>query len=131
MAFWILLLSVMKKMDYQKSDCDPCLYFKWKDGTKLNIWLSWVDDLLNLGNEADVNEACDELKMHFDCDDLGKLEEYVGCKVDYNKEEGSLRFTQPVILQSFEDEFDLPNKSPVTPAEAGQVLVKVDSKNAI
>ena len=131
MAFWVLLLSVMKKMNYQKSDADPCLYFKWEDGTRLNIWLSWVDDLLNLGKEADVNRSCEELKKHFDCDDLGKLEEYVGCKIDYNKAEGSLKFTQPVILQSFNDEFDLPDKSPVTPAEAGQVLVKVDSKNAI
>ena len=118
-------------MSYVKSDADPCIYFKWKDNEKLNIWISWVDDLLNVGEESVVNKACDELQKHFECDNLGQLEEYVGCKISYDKKEKSLKFTQPVLLQSFKDEFDLPGKPPVTLAEAGQVLVKVDSKNAI
>ena len=44
----------------------------------------------------------------FECDDIGDMEEYVGCKID--KEEGSIKFTQPVMLQSFKDEFDLENQ---------------------
>ena len=34
--------------------------------------------------------------------------------------------TQPVLLQSYEDEFDLPNESYKTPAEPKKVLSKVE-----
>ena len=30
---------------------------------------------------------------HFDCDDVGPINEYVGCKIEYNKEEKELRLT--------------------------------------
>ncbi len=32
----------------------------------------------------------------------------LGCKIDYNKKEGSMKITQPVMIQSFEDKFNLP-----------------------
>jgi hypothetical protein len=45
-----------------------------------------------------------------------------------NIREGWLRFTQPVLLQSFEDEFDLPieKDKPNIPAEAGQVMTRAE-----
>jgi hypothetical protein len=45
------------------------------------------------------------------------MDEYVGCKVERDYVEGSIKLTQPVMLQSFADEFDLPEgPSPNTPA---------------
>jgi hypothetical protein len=59
----------------------------------------------------------------FDCDDVGELTDYVGCKIDINKEEGWLRMTQPVLLQSFEDEFGIDGTNATnTPAIPGSVL---------
>jgi hypothetical protein len=53
------------------------------------------------------------------------LNEYVGCKIDIN--EDSVKFTQPVLLQSYEYEFDLnKTKQVFTPAEQGKVLMKCD-----
>jgi hypothetical protein len=50
----------------------------------------------------------------------GELKEYVRCKVDIDKKEWSVTLTQPVILQSFKDEFELPEGAyPRTPAVAG------------
>jgi hypothetical protein len=43
------------------------------------------------------NTSSDE--AHYD--DLGELNEYVGCKID--SDEYSVRFTQPYVLQSYED----------------------------
>jgi hypothetical protein len=37
-----------------------------------------------------------------DCDDVGNLLENVGCKVNYDQEVGTVRLTQPVIIQSFQ-----------------------------
>jgi hypothetical protein len=58
----------------------------------------------------------------WDCKDLGELKEYVGCKVDRTNE--WIRFTQPVKVQRFVDEFGCKglhtaNKPPATP---GSVL---------
>jgi hypothetical protein len=48
------------------------------------------------------------VKKEFDCDDQGELKEYIGCKVDRDMENGSVKLMQPVLMQSYEDEFDLP-----------------------
>ena len=58
----------------------------------------------------------------FDCEDVGELKEYVGCKIDINNYNQSLKITQPVLIQSFEDEFPLPNREYDTPAEPKKQL---------
>ena len=86
------------------------------------------------GEESMVIKENKAFQERFDCDDVGEVKEYVGCKIDRNVEEGSMKFTQPVMLQSFKDEFETSEKRPCTPAEAGTVLAKcstsakVDSK---
>jgi hypothetical protein len=56
------------------------------------------------------------------------MNEYVGCKIERDLEEPSLRMvTQPVLLQSFEDEFDLSQMGkPGLPVPAGSMLSKGD-----
>jgi len=74
--------------------------------------------------DDDVEESQKEMNQLFECDDIGDMEEYVGCKI--NKSEGSIKFTQPVMLQSFKDDFDLENqREAITPAEPGSTLPKV------
>jgi hypothetical protein len=34
--------------------------------------------------------------------------EYIGYKVDHDVKDGSIKLMQPVLIQSCEDEFDLP-----------------------
>jgi hypothetical protein len=48
-----------------------------------------------------VEEVKNDLKEPFDCDDLGNMMEYIACKIDHDK--NSMKFTQPVLMQSFED----------------------------
>jgi hypothetical protein len=118
--FWVKLLAVLYLMEFKRGMADPCLYFQWTD-EGLVLIASWVDDLLMCGNEALVMKVKKQLFEHLDCDDVGELTEYVGCKIERDKD--SIRLTQPVLLQSFEDEFEIPMFSEVrTPAVAGQVL---------
>ena len=65
----------------------------------------------------------------FDCDDVGNMDEYVGCKIW--REEGIFTFTQPVMLQSFKDEFDLPTRAPNTPGEPGNSLNKAKESESV
>ena len=130
-AFWKELLKAFKSMEYKRSKADPCLYYQWTD-LGLVLWISWVDDCLVIGCKEAVLRAKREMMSRFDCDEVGELKEYVGCKVDINRDERSITLTQPVLLQSFEDEFDLPEGAfPRTPAIAGDVLLRGEVKDHI
>ena len=126
-AFWKALLKAFKAMNFERSKADPCLYYAW---TKYGLvtWISWVDDCLVCGSPEGVKIAKAQMMNQFDCDEIGNMDEYVGCKVDRDHENGLIKFTQPVMLQSFIDEFDLPEtkKQPNTPAAPGEFLVKGD-----
>jgi hypothetical protein len=52
-------------------------------------------------------ELKDDIMNGVECDDNGELKEFVGCKIAYKLGDRSLKFTQPVLLQSFTDEFDI------------------------
>jgi hypothetical protein len=57
---------------------------------------------------------------------------YVGCKLERNYEDGGIKFTQPVLHQSFTNEFDLPDeKDPQTPAEDGHMIYSCKPEDAM
>ena len=128
--FWRELIKAMQYMKLKRSDTDPCLYFKWT-GAGLLVWLSWVDDCLCIGPKEEVMKSKTELTTLFDCDDVGEFNEYVGCKLERNWKNRSVRITQPVLLQSYEDEFELPSREYETPAETGKVLTKCEDDQQV
>ena len=121
--FWIKLLTVLNLMKFMRGAADPCVYFRWT-AEGLVLIASWVDDLLMCGKRESVMSVKKELFSHLTCDDVGELTEYVGCKIVRDKD--SIQLTQPVLIQSFQDEFDLPAvmADVETPAPAGQILMR-------
>jgi len=103
-----------------RSTADPCLYFK-RTSDGLMMILSWIDDNLIIGSESAVPKVKKDLMSRFECDDCGEMREYVGCKIERTGRK--LKFTQPVLLQSFVDEFELPTRTYGSPAIGGSVLV--------
>ena len=130
MAFWRELLKCMHHMKNKRNGADPCLYFKWTN-FGLIVWLSWIDDCMCWGPAEVVPKESKEFTSRFDCDEVGEVKEYVGCKIERDLEERSFKFTQPVLLQSYKDEYELSGKRPATPAEAGTLLVKADAKDKV
>jgi hypothetical protein len=61
----------------------------------LVIWISWVDDFLACRKARAVFEAKTMMAQMVDCDDVGIMNKYVGCKIDRDLDEPSLRMTQP------------------------------------
>ena len=111
-------------MKFDKSWVDPCLYYKETENG-LVLWLSWIDDCLYVGPDVDVKKARANILARFECDDVGELKEYLGCKIDRHMDGvGWIKLTQPVLLQSFEDEFEMEEtgREAITPAVAGSVL---------
>eukprot|EP00957_Ditylum_brightwellii_P209836 15363485-Ditylum_brightwellii.AAC.1 len=66
------------------------------------------------------------MMLRFKCDKLGEMDEYIGCKVERDLEACTIRLIQPVLLQSYTDEFQLDEHglTPSTPAESGSELSK-------
>jgi len=54
------------------------------------IWLTRIDDCLIAGDEKGVKTTKEQIKSWFDCDDVGILNEYVGCKIECDND--SIRF---------------------------------------
>ena len=130
MAYWREQTRAMKDMKYKRNDIDPCLNFKWTDNG-LTVWLSWVDDNIAGGKSIDVKKAVKDMEDRFDCEHLGEMNEYLGCKIEHNKEKREIKFTQPVTIQSFTDEFKFVNKKRITPAELGSILTPAEERNYV
>ena len=89
----------------KRSTADPCLYYSWTD-ISLVIIISWIDDNLIIGSLEVVARAKKELMTYFEYEDCGETKEYAGNKLT-RLEDGGLKFTQDVLIQSFKDKFDL------------------------
>ena len=110
--FWKELLKTFNKMNFRRRKVDPCMYFNWKI-LGLIIWLYQIDECIWFGNIEDVEDSHNKMRQLSECDDVGNMDEYVRCKVE--RKEESFKLTQPVVIQSFEDEFDFLDMNPVTP----------------
>jgi len=77
-----------------------------------------------------VARTKENLTTRFDCEECGELDEYVGCKIT-RIGKSALKITQPVIIQSFSDEFDLPNRGCLAPERMGNVLTKADESDLL
>jgi hypothetical protein len=103
-TFWRELVKALTHMNFKRSAAGLCLYYCWTM-YGLVVWLSWIDDCLVAGYKRAVEAAKEQMKSRFEYDDLGELNEYFGCNIDRDKD--SVKFTQPVLIQSYEDEFEL------------------------
>ena len=92
-SFRLLLQSVYLKLSYKRSNADPCMFDKWSEKDWLVVWLSWVVDCLCTGKKESVEEVKEEFKKEFEVDDIGPLEEYVGCKIDYDPQQIDMKLT--------------------------------------
>ena len=63
------------------STTNSCLYFKWGDHGLVMV-ASWIDDKLIIGSYRAVASVKNDLMDRFECDDCGKMKEYMGCKVE-------------------------------------------------
>jgi hypothetical protein len=121
--FWKKLCVVTTLVAAKRSQADVCLFYQWT-AAGLLVYMSWVDDILIAGKKGSVLRAKKALAKHFTLDEQGEMLEYIGCKVEHDRKNLWMKLTQPVMIQSFVDEFDLPDDSPKLPAPPGEVLTR-------
>ena len=130
MAFWKKLTKTQQEIGTLRSKADPCLHYRWtSDG--LMAMISWVDDCLMAGPKGQVLVTKKDMMNIIECEEAGELNEYIGCKIDIDWVKRTMKLTQPVILQSLKDEFELPTKNYTTPAPAGDILTKAEGEDKL
>jgi hypothetical protein len=128
--FWLFLLGIFKTLAFKYNRADPCLYYHWGENG-LVMWASWVDDCLGIGIKSEVLRTKNLIAGKLKCDDLGAMMEYVGCKIDIDWSVPSCKFTQPVLIQSFRDEFQAEAKGHTTPAIPGSTLQQTTEETTL
>jgi hypothetical protein len=93
-----------------------------KSRQELSIWILWVDDLLTIGKPSVVTKAKNDMMRQFECIDVGKVQEFLGNKIEIDSVTKTAKFTQPVLLQSLKDKFVLKKGKVKLPATAGSIL---------
>jgi hypothetical protein len=83
------------------------------------------------GPESVVKKEKEKMKQLFNRNNIGELQEFVGCTIVRDRAERSVKITQPVLLQSLTDKFVLGSTKHETPATAGDLLRKGDKKDFV
>jgi hypothetical protein len=115
MAFYRKLLAPTSNIGLKRSSADPCLYYKWQGG-RVVIMISWINDIMILGPSDLVMKLKNNLMKQFKSDNCGELTEYIGNKIERIGED-AIRLVQTVLMQSYEDEFELGKRCYNTPAQ--------------
>ena len=74
--------------------------FLYEQAGELMIWLSWMDNNLIVGPLQVMNDEGKKLTKEIKVEDVGKLKEFLGCKIKIDKSEQSPKYTQPVMIKS-------------------------------
>jgi hypothetical protein len=71
--------------------------------SQLTACLFWVDKSFFLGDKKDVVSAKHPLITFLECNNLGYVEEYVGCKIEMNHDKQEVTFRQPTLIRNLKN----------------------------
>jgi Reverse transcriptase (RNA-dependent DNA polymerase) len=76
-----------------RSTVDYCLYYKWISD-KLFLSVLWVNDMIMACSDLSIVEGMKKLLTKtFEIDDVGPMQEFVGCKIEYDRAAAQMSFT--------------------------------------
>jgi hypothetical protein len=102
--WWKKFKEVIQRMGYKASLADPCLFIK-NNNNKKSFIILYVDDGGIFGNKDDIKMVLSELGKTFKVKDLGKLENFIGCKIIENPERDTIWIHQPKLLKHLKEAF--------------------------
>ena len=78
--FWKKLTNVLKSIGFTGGDVDPCLLFKKTKHSLVLIGL-YVDDLLIIGSDEDIDIVIGDIEKYFKVKIEGDLRDYLSCEI--------------------------------------------------
>ena len=92
------LTGVLKSTSFKGGDIDPCLLFKKTEKGLVLIGL-YVDDLLIIRDDADIDEVIADIEKHFKVKVKENLKDYLSCKICFDEEMKMAWIGQPHLIQ--------------------------------
>lgn len=119
---------LIRKMHFQKSSVEPCVYFRYEN-RQLTIIALYVDDILLFSSSNKIKkEVKDQLMKEYEMKDLGSVHEFLGMRVCTEKE-NVITLDQTDYIKSVLKRFQMEDCKPVsTPMEVGLKLHKEEKK---
>ena len=102
--FYKELLKSFRFIKYARNQADPFLYFRWVKG-ELVICIPWLDDCLLAGPNKRTQLAKIKMMSLVECEEMGEMKEYIGCKIERNWNERWVKLKKLVMVQSFQYKF--------------------------
>lgn len=124
--------SFILKLGFQRSQYDSCLYTRKANGVWTYLVL-YVDDIVLASSSLEEIERIKrKMKSEFEMDDMQELKNFLGMRIQYNMEEGTLRLNQAKYISALLKRFGMDNCKPaMTPLDANQKLTrKKDNEEA-
>ena len=112
--------SFMMSQEYKRTFLDPCVYVRRFHDDKSIILLLYVDDILIVGQDADmIQKLKRELSKTFDMKDLGSEKRILGMKILRDRKAGKLWLSQKRYIERMLEMFKMKNSKSVSTPLAG------------
>lgn len=94
--------QVMRSNGFRINECDKCVYFKNTPNGYVIISL-YVDDMLILGSDENIDSTMEMIKNNFEVKDMGVVDVILGIKII--KSSGGLTLSQSHYIEKILDKF--------------------------
>lgn len=104
--------DVMTKLNFKRSDAEPCLYIKSSENT-VSIIVLYVDDMLFLCNDKnEMNFVKERMTLEFEIKDLGSVENFMGIEINRDRKHRILTLSQEKYAKDILTRFDMIDSKP-------------------
>jgi hypothetical protein len=123
-AYYKEYSKVIMNNGYKKSKYDPCLFYLNTDMIRTYVWIHVDDTYLCSSTKEGIDDFLRVVRTRYKITTKDTIENYIG--VHYKKlEDGSIKLTQPKILNDLFIKYDIVNKPSVkTPAAYPSVVAR-------
>ena len=108
-AWWEDLSNTLSAIDLRQTTADQALWIR-----QLLFLLSHVDDVLIVGNRAEVDSTKDHLHRHYKFKDLGPVSKYIGMVITRDRTNRRLCIDQAPYVHDILDKFQMSNCAPLS-----------------
>lgn len=106
--------SFITSNGYKRTSADPCVYFRKFPGGNFIILLLYVDDMLIVGQDADMIQSLKEnLSKSFDMKNLGTAKQILGMEIARDRKAGKLWLSQEKYIERVLERFNMKHAKPV------------------
>jgi hypothetical protein len=117
--------GAMRSLGFNVATSDPCLYILKK---RMLYILLYVDECMIIGRSMeDINWVKQELSKKFDMKDLGKLKDFLGIEINYDKQNGILEISNKAYIEKMLNRFGILDSNG-TPMDPGTKLMEAKNE---